>query len=57
VLDRAREPGPGQERILEGILDVVLLAEYRAANREDHGTVTLEQDLECVRVIRGDETF
>ena len=57
VLDRVRAPGQGQERILEGVLDVVRRAEDSAANREDHRTVTLDQDPESVRVIRGDETF
>jgi hypothetical protein len=57
VLDRARAPGQRQERILEGVLDVVRLAEDSAANREGHRTVTLDQDPEGFRVIRGDETF
>jgi hypothetical protein len=57
VLDRAGVPGEGQECLLEGVLSVVLLAEDSAANREDHRTVTLDQDPESVRVIRGDETF
>jgi hypothetical protein len=57
VLDCVRAPGKGQERILEGVLGVVPLAEDRAANREDHRTVTLDQDPESVRVICGDETF
>jgi hypothetical protein len=57
ALDGARAPGQGQERIPEGVLDVMRLAEDTAANREDHRTVTLDQDPESVRVIRGDETF
>jgi hypothetical protein len=57
VLEAARVPGQGQERFLEGALHVAGLAEDSAANREDHRTVTLDQDLERVRVIRGDETF
>jgi hypothetical protein len=57
VPDRARAPGQGQERILEGVLDVVRVAEDIAANREDHRAVTLDQGPEGVRVIRGDETI
>ena len=57
VVERVHAPGQGQERIPEGVLDVRLGAEDGAANREDHRTVTLDQDPECVRVIRGDETF
>src|SRR5438309_8029473 len=57
VRDRARAPGQGQERLLEGVLDVVRLAEDSAASREDHRTVTRDQGPEGVRVVRGDETF
>jgi hypothetical protein len=57
VLDRARTPGQDQECILEDVLDVMLLAEDTAANCEDHRTVTLDQDCECLRIIRGNETF
>ena len=57
VLDCLRAPGQGQERIPEGVLDVVLRAEDIAANREDHRTVTLDQDPESVQVIRDDEMF
>ena len=57
VLDRARPRGQDEERILEGVFDVLLLAEDTAANCEDHRTVTLDQDRERLRVIRGDETF
>jgi hypothetical protein len=57
VLESVRASGQGQERILECVVDVVLRAEDIAANRENHRTVTLGQDLERVRVIRGDETF
>ena len=32
-------------------------AEDIAANREDHRTMTLDQNPESVQVIRGDETF
>jgi hypothetical protein len=46
VLDCVRAPGQGQERILEGVLDVVLPAEDIPANREDHRTVALDQDPE-----------
>ena len=57
VLDCVRAPGQGQERIPEGVLDVVLRAEDIAANREDRRTMTLDQNPESVRIIRGDETF
>ena len=57
VLDLVRAPGQGQERILEGVLDVVLPAEDIPANREDHRTVALDQNPESVGVIRGDETL
>ena len=57
ALDRARAAGQGQERILEGVLGIVRLAEDGTANREDHRTVTLDQDPERVGVIRGDETI
>jgi hypothetical protein len=57
VLDGARVPGEGQERFLEGVLRGVGLAEDTAADRKDHRTVTLDQDCERVRIIRGNETL
>ena len=57
ILDRARAAGQGQERVLEGVLGVVLLAEDSTANREDHRTVAIDQDPESVGVICGDETI
>jgi len=57
LLDRARAPGQGHERTLEGVLGIVLLTEDATADTENHRTVAFDQDPESVRVIRGDETL
>src|SRR5262249_5400103 len=53
--DRASPPGQDEERRLEGVLRVLLVAEYPAADAEHQGAVSLDQVGERGLVVAGRE--
>jgi hypothetical protein len=57
LLDIGRVPCQGQKCALERIFNVMLPTEDRAAHRENHRTVPIDQSPECIRVVAAHKAF